>query len=564
MKPEKKVTDLINQMDLDEKIGALLTLGFSGTMVRSHIYDQIETYKCGGLRLSPQSRLFGSYVDPKSGKEIGNVVDRKGYRLNLKPPTVTLEQYRGILKELQQTAMNRRLGIPLHFSFDQEGGSSADFWFNGVKFFPKPMGIRATGDPEYAYLIAKAVSRQSRAVGFNWIHSPVLDVNVNPQNPEIYTRSYSNDPEVVAEYALKSCQGFQEGGLIATGKHFPGRGDSAMDAHFGMPIIPVKKDVLLKRELLPYRVLIEHDLLPSIMIAHTVFPAIDEEHIATVSKKVITGLLRDEMGFEGVITTDSMTMGAVAGRYGVANACAMALEAGADLVLMKAESHLVADTVAKIKEFVVSGRIPMRELDQKVERVLSLKYRYGLFQRGMDWDETPSQAVNAPEVVELSKTVAKKSILLLQDDQQALPLSPDDSLLLVEQVGDTPNTFDWHPGVMLKEVQKYHRKVDYMETHYTYDDLDKKDLMEAAKDHSVILLTSFYKRGHLANNEAIDQLIDTYPDKKIVVLTNTPYPISIPQKARTLFLTLSTGPDNIEAAVAALFGKLKPEGQFPV
>ncbi len=146
-------------MTLEEKVGALLTLGFSGTFPRSHIYEQIEKYQCGGLRLTPQSRLFGSYVDPKSGKDIGNVVDRKGYRLELKPPTASLEQYRSVLEELQQTAMNRRTGIPLHFSFDQEGGTSADFGLNGVNFFPKPMGIRATGDPKYAYLVAKAVSR---------------------------------------------------------------------------------------------------------------------------------------------------------------------------------------------------------------------------------------------------------------------------------------------------------------------------------------------------------------------------------------------------------------------
>ena len=433
-----------------------------------------------------------------------------------------------------------------------------------MNFFPKPMGIRATGDPKYASLVAKAVSRQSRAVGFNWIHSPVLDVNVNPMNPEIYTRSYSNDPDVVAEYALQSCRGFQEGGLIATGKHFPGRGDSALDAHYGTPVIAVDRDTLLKRELLPYRVLIQHHLLPSIMIAHTVFPAIDEEHIATVSKKVVTGLLRDELGFDGVITTDSMTMGAVSGRYGVANACAMALEAGADLVLMKAESHLVGDTVEKIKEFVNTGRIPMEELDRKVTRVLTLKQQYDLFQKGMDWEETPSQAVTAPEVIQLAETVAKKSILLMKDDQKALPFSDQEKMLLIEQVNDTPNTFDWHPGVVLKYMEKHSRNVDYIETHYTYDEQDKADIMEAVKNYSVIVMTAFYKRGYLANNEMIDRLIEAYPDKKFVLLTNTPYPISIPQKAKTVFLTLSTGPANIKASVDALFGTLQPEGQMPV
>ena len=131
------------------------------------------------------------------------------------------------------------------------------------------------------------------------------------------------------EYSEQTCRGFKEGGIVATGKHFPGRGHSAVDAHFQLPTIEVGRDVMMQRELLPYKNLIAKGLLPCIMIAHSVFPAFDPDNISTVSKKVITGLLREELGFEGVVTTDSMTMGAIASTYGVANACAMALEAGA-------------------------------------------------------------------------------------------------------------------------------------------------------------------------------------------------------------------------------------------
>ena len=160
--------------------------------------------------------------------------------------------------------------------------------------------------------------------------------------------------------------------MIATGKHFPGRGDSAEDAHFKLPVIDVDKDTMLNRELLPYRRLAK--VLPSIMIAHSIFPAFDPDEVATVSKKIVTGLLRDTIGFEGVITTDSMTMGALALRYGVANACAMALEAGADLVLMKAETSLVDETFSAFLQFVEEGRMSEPELDEKVYRVLQTKY----------------------------------------------------------------------------------------------------------------------------------------------------------------------------------------------
>ncbi|MCL2443580.1 MAG: hypothetical protein FWD13_08995, partial [Treponema sp.] len=357
------IQNIISQMSEDQKIGALLTLGFTGTMVRPHIHDAIIKYHCGGLRLTPVSRLFGSYVDPKSGKMVMDVTDSKGYKKEIEPPYLTAAQYAQLLNGLQEMALSRPLGLPLHFSFDQEGGTSADFNFGGVNIFPKPMGIRATGDVNLAYESAKAISRQAKAVGFSWIHSPVLDVNTEPMNPEIYTRAYSDIAEEVMQYAIKACEGFKEEKMIATGKHFPGRGDSAVDAHFEMPVIKVNFDTMMNRELLPYRELIKRDLLPSIMIAHSIFPAFDETDIATVSKKILTGLLRDTLGFDGVITTDSMTMGGVAIRYGVANACAMSLEAGADLVLMKAESSLVEETFNKIKEFVKAGRISASELD---------------------------------------------------------------------------------------------------------------------------------------------------------------------------------------------------------
>ncbi len=566
MKPANRyIRDLIAQMTLDQKVGALLTLGFAGTMARPHIYEDIVKYHCGGLRLTPHARLFGSYVDPKTGKSVVDVVDAKGYKKGVHPPYATPENYQVLLDELQQLALSRPLGIPLHFSYDQEGGTSADYNFGGVNLFPKPMGLRATGDSKLAYEVAKAVSRQSRAVGFNWIHSPVLDINVNPANPEVYTRAYSDRVEDVVEYAVQSCRGFKEGGLIATGKHFPGRGDSALDAHFEMPVIDVAKETLLNRELVPYKELIAQDLLPSIMIAHSIFPAIDPDDVATVSKKVLTGLLREELGFDGVITTDSMTMGGIAVRYGVANACAMSLAAGADLVLMKAENQLVGETVETIKQFVVSGRISEAELDQKVYRVLSLKYEFGLFHQGNHWPEKPAEVIADPQVVNLTKLVARKSVLVARDRQQLLPLATAERVLVVEQINKTPNDMHWHPGVLFKHCLRHNPHAAYLETAYQYDAEDKQNITRSIQQFDTVVLTNFYIRGSLANNEFISELLAQHPRKRFVIVTNTPYPaLSIPEGAGTIVLTFATSPANIEATAGVLFGKIAPEGQWPV
>ena len=421
---------LVDQMTLDQKVGAVLTLGFAGVVPKPYIYDFIEKYHCGGLRLSCDMRTFGSYVDPKSGKTVVDVERQTGIKYKQTAPTCTAGEYAAVLTDLQQTARKRPLGIPLHFSFDQEGGSSADFCFGGVNIFPKPMGLTATGDKELTYKAALETARQSRAVGFNWVHSPVLDICSEPRNPEIYTRSYSDDPAVVADYAAATCRGLRDGGVIATGKHFPGRGHSCQDAHFGVPVIDVDRETMERRELRPYRALIAQGLLPSIMIAHSIFPAIDPDNIATVSRKVITGLLREELGFEGVITTDSMTMGAIATRYGVANACAMALAAGADLVLMKAENELVGETVDTIKAFVADGRLPIEELNDKVYRILALKHQYGLFEEP-DAARDPEREVRDPAVKALAAEIARKSILVARDADKLLPLPTDKKILVV-------------------------------------------------------------------------------------------------------------------------------------
>ncbi len=176
--------------------------------------------------------------------------------------------------------------------------------------------------------------------------------------------------------------------------------------------------MLYKRELMPYKHLIDKKLLPAIMVAHCIYPKIDDGTVSTVSKKIITGIARDHLGFEGVITTDSMTMGAISTRYKVDEACAMALQAGADLVLMKAENELVGATSNTIKRYVEEGKITLQELDDKVYRVLNCKHEYGLFHYGTLWPESPETAIRDPRIVNLSKLVGRKSVVVARNQKQ--------------------------------------------------------------------------------------------------------------------------------------------------
>ncbi len=562
----RDIKAIVNEMTLEQKIGSMLTLGFAGTIPRKHIYDYITKFHCGGLRLSPVFRKFGNYVDPNTGEVVVNVACKDQIK-DERPAYMTASDYKGILDEFKDLAAKRPLSLPLHFSYDQEGGTSADFNFGGVALFPKPMGLRATNDPSLAYEVAKAVAKESLAVGFDYMHSPVLDVNVEPKNPEIYTRAYSDDSDKVTEYAIETCKGLKEAGMIATGKHFPGRGASAIDAHYELPIIDVDRETLINRDLAPYKVLIEKDLLPSVMIAHSIYPAVDPDHVATVSKKVVTGLLREELGFKGVITTDSMTMGALALRYGVANACAMALEAGCDLVLMKAENHMVEDTFEKIREFINSGRISLEELDAKVTRILTMKEAYGLFDKinPEPSNTTPEAAIKEVKDSGLPRLVAQKSVLPVADEfKSMLPLSKDKKVLVIEQLNkNVPNDIHWHYGYLYQQCMKLGAQVDLFEIDYRVSDEDRAKAVEVVGEYDAVIITNFYVRSRTANNSFVLELQEKF-DIPVIVVGNTPYKLSAPDGVKNMITTLATTPENLKVVAEVIYEGYEGQGVWPL
>lgn len=558
------IPELIKELTVEEKVGAILTLAFNGTQITPNIIDYITRYQCGGLRLTPNIREFGDYVDPETGEVVVNIRNEQYYfKRGVAPAEVTAEEYKAILDELQAVARSRKSGLPLHFSCDQEGdGTEANCVFKHVRIFPKLMGLRATDDKQLAYRAARATARQLRSIGFNYVHSPVLDVSLNPANPEVYTRAFSDDPEVVTEWAVETCRGLRDGGVIATGKHFPGRGDSDVDAHFRIPEIQADLETLWERDLLPYRELIRQDLLPSIMLAHSLFPALDPDLLATVSRPIVTGLLREKLGFKGVITTDSMTMGGLALRHGVPKACAMSLAAGADLVLMKAQNHYVEDCYREILDWVESGKIPESELDAKVGRVLGLKAEYGLFDTDSK-PENPADAYEDPEVVQLADEIAVKSLTPLTMESGTLPLPTDQPILVVEPLYTLTNNIYSHPGMLFRACLNHNPHCAYLEVSLKADTGDKERLAELTQRFDTIIFVCNYARGAGSNRPMLEELLKL-PGKSVITVTNTPYGLSIPAAAKNVLLSIGYTRECMQATANYLFGKGEAGGVLPV
>ena len=290
--------------------------------------------------------------------------------------------------------------LPLLIASDFERG--ANFRLRNTVSFPWNMAIGASGSEHWAYLQGKATGMESRALGVNWIFAPVLDVNNNPANPVINIRSYGEDPELVAKLGAAFIRGAQEAGVMATAKHFPGHGDTAVDSHLALPVMNMDRQRLDSLELIPFKRAIQSGVW-SVMTAHLAVPAIepDSRVPATLSNKVLDGLLQKELGFSKLVVTDSLTMAGLAEGYWAGDAALRAFKAGVDVLLDSPNPDAVYQSLLQA---VRSGEISRERLDHSVRKILEAKAWLGLDRKRRVDLQRISQVVNDPDVAGASAT----------------------------------------------------------------------------------------------------------------------------------------------------------------
>ncbi|MBN1809057.1 MAG: glycoside hydrolase family 3 protein [Planctomycetes bacterium] len=558
MSKKKFVEDLVSRMTLEEKIGQCLTLEFCGTIVAPYVVDFVSKYHCAGLRITPHIYTALPY---------GTRLAEKGAAIQRLSPYAAPDAYAEILGRVQDLALGTRLGIPVYFSSDQEGDFSQDYSRGGVNLFPSAMGMAATGDKDFVYECYLAVARQNRAAGINMLHTPCLDVNINPRNPEICTRSFGDDAEMVAEYGLAQLNGFRDGGVVATGKHFPGRGDSEVDVHFAMDVNTADRGRLEACELYPYRRLIENGL-PAVMTAHTIYNALDPDNPASVSRKIVTGLLREEMGFKGVITTDAIGMKGVISRFeSYGEACAAALAAGNDLVLAKGDPGNIPGTIDWIRRYVEDGRISMEELDNHVRRVLGLKWDYGVFDKPRPKPKKARDITRDEKIMELSSRAAMRSAIVVRDRGGVLPVSPEAKLFFTDQRYDAYHNKAednwWHSHMMAEYLRGHSDNVTDWECRLELTAEDEERIMRGAAEADVVVFHSFYWRGNSTNTHMVRKVIET--GKPVILVAGGPYRESIAvDEADCLIVTFGSTPRCAENAAALIYGKGAARGKWPL
>ena len=336
-----KIKDKVESMSLEEKIGQLFIVGFEGEEINDEIVDLVKNQKVGGL-------IYFSR----------NIVDSNQI-INLNNEIKAIEK-----------------DIPLFISVDEEGGVVSRVPEEFVKL-PSSGYIGQFNDENLSYNVGKIIAKELNSLGFNMDFAPVLDIDSNPNNTVIGERAFGNNSEIVSRLGIKTMEGIKDGKIIPVVKHFPGHGDTDVDSHYGLPIVKKTLEELENLEFIPFKNAIDNGA-DVVMISSIILESIDNEYPATMSKKVITDILRDSLGFDGVIATDDMTMGAIVDNYNLADAVIMSINAGSDLVLVCHGYDDIINSIVAVKDAVNSKIISEEKIDESVYRILKLKDKYNV------------------------------------------------------------------------------------------------------------------------------------------------------------------------------------------
>jgi len=456
--------------------------------------------------------------------------------------------------------------LPLLVGADFERGASMRV--NSTTAWPYNMAFAAAQDVDGVFAEAAETAREARALGVNWIFAPVADINNNPDNPIINIRSYGENPAQVSKFVRAYIQGAHSERLspvLVTAKHFPGHGDSAVDSHLGLAAISADRQRLESVEFEPFRAAIAAGV-DSIMTAHIAVPALESENVpATVSSKIITGVLRDELGFHGITITDAMDMQGLTANFSTAEAAVRAIEAGNDVLLMPKRAE---DAINGVVGAVQSGRITKQRLDQSVAKVLTAKIQLGLLRkRIVDLDGIADQ-VDSPESEERAQQVSDHAVTLVNDRKDQLPLRNAESACLITLSENR------HGQQGLRLIEEMKKRAPNMTATALDPGMSPADLDQVAQKSAgcgQIIVAAFVSVAAYRGNVA---LAGSFPDflngllagKVPVTLASlgNPYLARNFPNAAAYLTTYSPTPSSEASLAKVLFGEIPLTGRLPI
>ncbi len=438
---------------------------------------------------------------------------------------------------------------PLLIGVDQEGGPVARLRM-GATHFPSAMAFGAARSEALVASAAGITARELRALGLQMNMAPDLDVNNNPANPVIGVRSFGEDPRLVARLGTAAIRAMQASGVLATAKHFPGHGDTSQDSHVTLPVVPHARARLEAVELFPFRAAIRIGV-GAVMTAHVVFKALDSDRPATLSPAVLT-FLRNELGFPGLIVTDSMGMRAITDRYPRGEAAVLAVQAGADLILALGPLDGQREALAAVRRAVAVGQVPADRIAASAERVLGVKRRLGLIERSMVSLDAVEARVGIPAHQAVADHVADAAVTLVRDPGNVIPLPPA-RIAVAGLEGDAKAA----EGLVLA-LREVGREADVVPA----------DRLDAVAAGTPLVFPVGTRSGAEAETARLrlEGVIRAGLSRTpvVVIATGTPYILAqVPDGAARLAV-YGTEPASLGAAARVLAGMIRPAGSLPV
>lgn len=462
--------------------------------------------------------------------------------------------------------MQRMSKVPLLVGADFERGASMRV--NSTTVWPYNMAFGAAHDLDDARYEGAFTAQEARALGVHWIFAPDADVNNNPDNPIINTRSYGENPDEVAAFVRAYIEGAHSDAknpVLVTAKHFPGHGDTAEDSHMALPRLDVDRARLNAIELVPFRAAIAAGV-DSVMTAHLAVPALEPDNIpATVSSNVLTGLLRKEMDFHGLIVTDAMDMRGLTQLFPAGEASVRALEAGTDCLLMPLKAD---EAINAVVAAVASGRLTKQRIDESVIRLLTAKARVGLPKRKLVDVEDLSDVIQSPEADERAQNVADKAVTLVRNEGNIFqPANPDKTCTVVL----AENRYGQQGRRLMEEI---HRRGTKMKVTFLDAGMSKPSIDEAAQAAAgcgSIVIAAYASVGAYRGNVALPGEFTGFVNTLLagnvpvtLISLGSPYLIRSFSNAKAYAATFSTTATSETAAVKAMFGEIPISGRLPV
>jgi beta-N-acetylhexosaminidase len=561
---DRWIAKKIRAMSLEEKVGQLFVANVFGERADTTApADVAANQAMYGPEVSNAQDLVDAY-------KLGGIVYFR-WTNNLNEP----RQIAALSNGVQRAALGQRARIPMLISTDQEHGVVSRVWAPATEF-PGNMALGATRRPGDAFDAARATAEELKALGIRQNYAPVADVNINPLNPVIGVRSFGERPELVSWLTAAAVAGTERSGVSATLKHFPGHGDTIEDSHTGVPWIHHTREQWEETDAPPFRAGIAAGA-DMVMTAHVIMPKLQSDcdevteegcDPATLDHEILTGLLREELGYRGVVVTDALNMAGVREKYGDERIPVLALKAGVDMPMMV---DTTTDTVSlevsynAVLDAVRSGELTEERIDESVHRVLELKLDRGLFRHPFVNERKAPRKLGTARHLAAAGRVGDHSVTLVKNEGGLLPLAPGAAQkVLVTGYRSVSNTSDAQPAARLAAALDGHGvTTELFETGSAPDAATIAAAAAKADASDVVLVATANASGSAAQRGLVEALVAT-GKPVVLVATRNPYDIAPLTQVPGYIASYSWTRPAMQAVARAMIGKLNPVGRLPV